>query len=128
MDLETSETIVRMVRNGVNSYGDFIAAIPDLDPSEFYGIVRSPCPENNLLAELAPRPHDPAESYRFIPEDRFKLTEHGKNLAYRLAKEDKEDLCIERNFNYQQSARNYAIVSTVAAVISVLLAIWQLLR
>ncbi|GEM_PF-5950988 len=90
MTLQQYEQIVRLIAGDKNTYADIKSALPSIKDSELSFIAASQyvMPSPNYFRLKNPNDFR-SRGGRFLPDDKFFLTEDGQDFLYRLHKEDR---------------------------------------
>jgi len=143
------EELVLLVHNGRNTYKEIKKALPELTDDDLR-IASLPMRIVKLSDRVLCLDHHPPGDlyyYRFVDEDKFSLSTYGEDLLHTLLKFQRqeklaadalreaiearriaeESLIVEKAALAEtHSSKCYAMIAAIAAVVSVLIALYQL--
>ena len=114
MDTRTAQKLLRLIASDADTYADIQKSLPELDHSDIYYATFCLPVEDRLLQEVNPRSRSRDEEYTFQPDDRFTLTDKGRDMFEQAEEERRRSLLL--------------YISTGASIIAALTGLLALLR
>lgn len=123
MNLKTKQKLVSLIASGHNTYADIQKSLPNIDDAVMDYITRSPSEEERLLLQIGPRPVSREESYKYLPDDCFTLTDAGQDVLDQLEKESFRDAQAAETMALNKKIFAATLIGVAIAAISVLVAL-----
>lgn len=123
MDTRTAQKLLRLIASGADTYADIQKALPEIDHSDLYFAAFCLPTEDRLLQEINPRSRSRDEEYTFRPDDRFTLTDLGKNLLSEANEKEYLRKLAAKNIALAKKSACYARCSAIAAIIGTIIGI-----
>lgn len=114
MDTRTAQKLLRLIASGADTYADIQKALPEIDHSDLHFATFCLPAEDRLLQEINPRSRSRDEEYTFQPDDRFTLTDKGRDMFEQAEEERRRSFLL--------------YISTGASIIAALTGLLALLR
>ncbi|WP_196601697.1 hypothetical protein [Pectinatus frisingensis] len=82
------ENLVKLIASGKNTYADIKINIPTIDPLDLEGMSKDIVANAGILIRSPASAFFGPGNYQFKDTDKFHLTENGKNLLYRVQRDE----------------------------------------